>query len=390
MVLVGLRMRSLPSRTTSWIYKWLSAPDSSRNRNEALDKRQADTCSWFLDGEQFRDWIETPGFLWIKGKAGCGKSILCASIIELLTTDPSLGTAYFFFDGRDSQREFQMYDMCIRSLILQFSDQCGGGIPKALVDLYSRCGHRQQPSIRQLQDTLQHILQQFTHAYIIIDALDECTEHEKTLTWIDEITSKTKNLGALRLHLMVTSRPLHSIETVLGKIGPGCVDAGEATENQDIATFIEREVTSKFERWDENTQEDIKTAIMQGADGSFRWVSLQLNALAKCLSPHEVKMQLARLPRGLDETYKRILATIDRDYIHDTRVFLQWLAFSKRPMKVTEIAEAATVDLESEDGPVYKAARRYQDPRGVFLRCSSLVTESQGMVARWILYNDIC
>ncbi|KAF8954322.1 hypothetical protein BDZ97DRAFT_490998 [Flammula alnicola] len=363
------------------IYKWLSAPDSSRNRNEALDKRQADTCSWFLDGKRFRDWTENPGFLWIKGKAGCGKSILCASVIEkVLKADTSLGTAYFFFDGRDSQKELQVHDKCIQSLISQFSHKCGGGIPTALVDLYRRCGGHQQPSIRELQDTLQDILKQFTHAYIIVDALDECIEHEKTLKWIDEITSETQNSGALQLHLMVTSRPLPNIETVLGEIGAGCVDVGEATENRDISTFIEREVTSKFKRWDEKTREDIKAAIVKGADGSFRWVSLQLDALAKCQSPHEVNTQLARLPKGLDETYKRILETIDTDYIGDTTVFLQWLAFSKRPMKVTEIAEAATVDLESEDGPVYKAARRYQDPQGVLLRCSSLVTESQGTI----------
>ncbi|KAF8955681.1 hypothetical protein BDZ97DRAFT_1596374, partial [Flammula alnicola] len=196
------------------IYKWLSAPDSSWNRNEALDKRQADTCSWFLDGEHFRDWIETPGFLWIKGK-GKGLNTINQICVKYfysgLRTDASLGTAYFFFDGRDSQKELQVHDKCIRSLIFQFWEQCGGGIPTALVDLHSRCGRRQQPSIRELQDALQHILQQFPHPHILIDALDECTEHEKTLKWIDEITSEMRNAGALRLHLMVTSRPLHKI-----------------------------------------------------------------------------------------------------------------------------------------------------------------------------------
>ena len=75
------------------IRQWLAAPDSSRNQNEARDKRQADSCAWFLEGERFRVWKENPGFLWLKGKrkfrfssilnllcstsiAGCGKSIL--------------------------------------------------------------------------------------------------------------------------------------------------------------------------------------------------------------------------------------------------------------------------------------------------------------------------
>ena len=58
---------------------WLAAPDSSRNQNEAHDKRQADTCAWFLEGERFRVWQENPGFLWVKGK----RKLLCSSILYL-------------------------------------------------------------------------------------------------------------------------------------------------------------------------------------------------------------------------------------------------------------------------------------------------------------------
>jgi hypothetical protein len=50
------------------IRQWLAAPDSSKNRYEASDKRQDDTCTWFLEGERFRAWQENPGFLWVKGK----------------------------------------------------------------------------------------------------------------------------------------------------------------------------------------------------------------------------------------------------------------------------------------------------------------------------------
>jgi len=76
------------------IRRWLSPPDSSKNLHEADDKRQVDTCTWFLEGDRFFEWRETPGFLWVKGKgeplhsklfefrvinnsiAGSGKSIL--------------------------------------------------------------------------------------------------------------------------------------------------------------------------------------------------------------------------------------------------------------------------------------------------------------------------
>ncbi|KDR72134.1 hypothetical protein GALMADRAFT_74261, partial [Galerina marginata CBS 339.88] len=50
------------------IHRWLSPPDSSKNRHEADDIREVDTCSWFLEGDQFLEWQATPGFLWITGK----------------------------------------------------------------------------------------------------------------------------------------------------------------------------------------------------------------------------------------------------------------------------------------------------------------------------------
>jgi hypothetical protein len=46
---------------------WLSPPDTSRNLNEADDKREVNTCSWFFDEEHFLEWQANPGFLWVKG-----------------------------------------------------------------------------------------------------------------------------------------------------------------------------------------------------------------------------------------------------------------------------------------------------------------------------------
>ena len=109
----------------------------------------------------------------------------------------------------------------------------------------------------------------------------------------------------------------------------------------------------------------------------FRWVALQLVELEKCLSRYEIDKQLAELPEGLDETYNRILKSIDKKYHADTRMFLQWLAFCKRPMTVEEVAETITVDF-SEECPVFNQDKRYTNPWDVLLRCSSFVSESEG------------
>ena len=109
----------------------------------------------------------------------------------------------------------------------------------------------------------------------------------------------------------------------------------------------------------------------------FRWVVLQLAELEKCSSRYEMDKQLAELPKGLDEIYNRILKNIDEKHRADTKMFLQWLAFCKRPMKIEEIAETVTVDF-SEKGPVFNQDKRYADPWDVLVRCSSFVSESEG------------
>jgi len=87
-------------------------------------------------------------------------------------------------------------------------------VPKVLVNLYTRCGDgHQEPTLDDLQDTLQRMLDGFSSTFIILDALDECTEREKLLNWIQTVIlenlEKDINLG---LHLIVTSRPEQEIE----------------------------------------------------------------------------------------------------------------------------------------------------------------------------------
>ena len=104
---------------------------------------------------------------------------------------------------------------------------------------------------------------------------------------------------------------------------------------------------------------------------------LQLEELEKCSSRYEINKQLAKLPKGLDEIYTRILKSIDEMHRADTRMFLQWLAFCKRPMKIEEIAETITADF-SDECPVFNRDKRYADPRDVLMRCSSFISESEG------------
>ena len=146
---------------------------------------------------------------------------------------------------------------------MQFSLQCcGGGIPATLVDLY---GYGQvQPSTSALQDTLWRILDGFHSAYIIIDSLDECIERCKVLEWIKRIDSQ--NMG--NLYMVVASRPEKDISNIFGGlVNLHSVDMTEEAANCDIATYLKQHISE--EDWDEGTREEIKLALMNGAQGMY-------------------------------------------------------------------------------------------------------------------------
>jgi hypothetical protein len=87
-----------------------------------------------------------------------------------------------------------------------------------------------------------------------------------------------------------------------------------------------------------------------------------------------LRRTLKALPKSLDETYDRILTSIDEQHCDLAHKVLQWLAFSARPVTLAEVAEALAVDLDH--GCMLKPDARLQDPHDILVFCSSLVTIS--------------
>ena len=252
--------------------------------------------------------------------------------------------------------------------------------------------------------SLQRVLDGFSSTFIILDALDECTEREKLLNWIQTlILEKDKNVG---LHLIVTSRPEQEIEDKFKFYH--YLDLIEESENHDLVTYLDYQLQndSGLQKWNSDTQEQIKVTLMEQADGMyvyyqhfnvrmitkcnfrFRWVALQLNELKKCRTKTDLKRQLADLPQGLDRTYDQILLRITEKDHGYAKVFLQWLSFAVRPLTLEELATTAAVDLWAENGPEYKSDNELQDIRDVLKICSSFIIKSEGMVRITLNWNE--
>ncbi|KAF8264703.1 hypothetical protein EI94DRAFT_437214 [Lactarius quietus] len=161
------------------LHRWLAPPDPSTNHNAACSSQHEKTSEWVFSEEIYKEWESSGSLLWIHGKAGSGKSILCSSIIEHVITLRDAGSAsvaYFYFDFRDLEKKHRR-DL-LSSLLIQPSSRSG-----PCLDILSRLHStnnegKEQPSERALEKCLNEML--MTPAlsrlptYIILDALDEC------------------------------------------------------------------------------------------------------------------------------------------------------------------------------------------------------------------------
>ncbi|KAF7976885.1 hypothetical protein HWV62_5427 [Athelia sp. TMB] len=361
------------------IHKWMAAPDSSANYKDAREKHKQGTGSWLVDGDDFQRWKDCSGsVLWLHGGPGCGKTILISSAIDVVKNickdRPLVGYAYFFFDGTNSQSNLAAYESLIQSFIVQFSEQFDG-IPPALESLYNEHNGRSRPLITSLQETLLQMITYFTASYIIIDALDECAERPKVLEWIRSITSQ--NLGGL--HLMFTSRPEPDIKSSSLYVSLQKVDFKNRKASVDIHRYIEARLAT-MDKWTEPQKEKVRTVLRKGADGVFRWVTLQLNELERCVNTLELEQRLESLPQDLDEAYTEIIKQSPRPF--DLIMFLQWITFAHRAFTAQELADIACINFGSgsDSLPFYDPGRRYASPDDVLNTCYGLVIEVEDII----------
>ena len=115
----------------------------------------------------------------------------------------------------------------------------------------------------------------------------------------------------------------------------------------------------------------LNTKALINVTARFRWVVCQLDSLRTCLNLKRLREELRSLPKTLDDTYAHMLQSIDDNGYHkEALTVLQWLCFSARPMRLTEIAEVLAIDLENGQ---FEPENRSREPRDVLKVCSSLV-----------------
>ncbi|KAH8983538.1 ankyrin repeat-containing domain protein [Lactarius akahatsu] len=364
---------------------WLSPSDPSTNYNIGLRDLHEATTTWFLESRIFQEWHSTGSLLWIHGKPGSGKSILCSAIIQRILSLRHGGrasVAYFYFDFRDENKKHR-HDL-LPSLLIQFaahSIHCCDIMSR----VYSAHGKgTQQPSDDVLINCLTDMLSTTTQhpIYIVLDAIDECPNTSGVRSPRERVLSLIKRLIDLRLrnlHICVTSRPEVDIRIRLEPLTSRRVSLHDQTgHREDITRYIrsEADVLANDNRWREDDKQLVIETLSEKADGMFRWVYCQLEMLRLCLRSR-VRQFLNELPDSLDETYERVLKEIHKTNQLYAQRLLQCLTVAIRPLRVDELTAILTFEVDAIEGevPTLDADWGSEDQEQELLSaCPSLIT----------------
>jgi ankyrin repeat protein len=366
--------------------KWQSPPDPSTSHNIACECQHEGTAEWFCQGAIFEKWRVAGPLLWIHGKPGSGKSILCSAIIQdiaMLYNAGLASMAYFYFDFRDVDKRSR--HNLLSSLLVQLSARSD-----PFCDILSRLYKAHDNGTHQPSDSaLVHCLKEMLNlpdqapVYLILDALDECPNTSGVPSPREQVLGLVKELVGLRLpslRVCVTSRPEVDIQDALGSLASHSVSLHDQSgQKKDIADYVRSVVNSDSvraqRRWRDVDKDLVIKTLSERADGMFRWVFCQLETLRHCL-PQNIPHILNQLPTSLDETYERVLKEIGTaNRTHAFRL-LQCLTVAIRPLRVEELAEILALDFDgAEEGiPKLKEDWRWKDQQeAVLSTCSSLI-----------------
>lgn len=250
------------------IVAWLTASDPGMNHDVARRRHEIQTGEWLLKSKQYQSWKKgAVSHLWLYGKAGCGKTILCSTAIEdvriTCEQDADTGLAFFYFSFSDERK--QSDSDLLRSLVVQL-----GWREPGLSMLRQAHGDakRSVPGPDELEKILLASVRSCSTVYVFIDALDECPEEHETrqsvLARIERLTQDAPNL-----RILATSRELERIRKSMEALTAEPLRVSTRAVDNDIQLYLAKEISRdrSLSELSPDTRTSIESTIASKADG---------------------------------------------------------------------------------------------------------------------------
>ena len=157
----------------------------------------------------------------------------------------TVGLAYIYCNYKELRE--QTATNLVASLLQQLVQQ-QSNIPDGIVALYrEHTDKRTRPALTEYSSSLQSILHDFSKVFIVIDALDECTENDGTR---HKFLTEIKKLLP-HIHLLITSRWVANIEREF----EGSTRLEILASDEDVAIYVKSRI-EKEARLKRHVKED--------------------------------------------------------------------------------------------------------------------------------------
>ncbi|GCB21873.1 ankyrin repeat domain-containing protein 50 [Aspergillus awamori] len=316
--------------------------DQLESRQATIKSAHPKTCKWLLEKQEYVNWLDSNrfsehcGFLWIKGKAGSGKSTMIKFAFQRAndTVTAETDVISFFFNARGDDLEKSTLGM-YRSLLAQLLEK----VPELQVlldELDNGNGGDSYPwSHEILQHTFRRSISRLGGRRVIcfVDALDEC-EEEEVRAMIDFIRSLGEHAISSRVQLHICFSSRHYPHIAIEK-GLELILEDQEGHADDITRYLHSEL--KIGR--SKQAEEIRREIHEKASGIFLWMVLVVQILNREYQRgrlHALRKRLREIPAKLGDLFKDIL-TRDTVNMEDLLLSIQWILFARRPLKREEL-----------------------------------------------------
>ncbi|KAI1844242.1 hypothetical protein JX266_009533 [Neoarthrinium moseri] len=320
-------------------------------------QRTPGTGQWLLEATEFLEWKRTAnGFLWLDGIIGAGKSTLMSVVIDDLQKMASNKQAnvcliyiYFQEEGDINPTMESLLANLLRQLLQQNRPRFN--VSQSLQQAYEECqSHGILPSSDELLNLLVIESEAYSKVYLIIDALDACTNTSDYMIQ-DKFVRSIRKLPE-NWNIMASSR----LGTLLGSRIESDLAFHIEAQACDIKLYVEMRIresnamtrfTEEAIRTDSSFRKTICDTVIQKAQGIFLLAKLHLDTLEVQGTLGHFREMLRKLPEDLTETFEAALLRIDKQTDFERKVakhVLSWLLFSMRPPTVEEVRYAYAVD----------------------------------------------
>ncbi|OBT78240.1 hypothetical protein VF21_03031 [Pseudogymnoascus sp. 05NY08] len=370
------------------LVEWISSAEYSSQQSDFIARRESETGQWFLDSPEFKNWLAGHSrTLFCPGIPGAGKTMMSAIAIDHLQKvawSDRRGVAQIFcnYKSQAEQNTTTLLSAILKQLVQ--ANPSTAGAASRLYEIHSP--NKTRPSLDDIFAALKTTMKTFATVYVVVDALDECSDHHGTAI---QFANKLCNLqDEFDVRLMVTSRESPDIVNQFKSWPRLEVRASPADVKRFVSGQIDR--LPRCVQRDEKLQEEVKDKIVKAVDGMFLLARLHVDSLRDKRTKAKVQSMLEMLPKGmeaLNEAYDDAIKRIEAQLPDDSKLAksaLSWITYAERPLTKGELCHALAVECDDID----LDEDNILDVEDIVSVCAGLVTvDEESNIIRLVHYT---